>query len=183
MRIIGIDPGTLVTGYGIVDSDGGRVSFVACGCVTSRPGTTLPARFLNIHRELGGVFDAYHPAEMAIEGLFFCRNAATALKLGEARGIAMLVAAERGVEVFEYAPRRVKKAVLGRGGAGKAQVQFMMKALLGLAEEPRPADASDALAVALCHAYAGRGIQPRTPDPGPRAGAAARRDPRKRVKG
>ena len=159
MRIFGIDPGTLVTGYGIVDKDGGRISFVACGCVRNRRGAPLPIRFLNIYRELGGVFDDYRPGEMALEGIFFCKNVRTALKLGEARGVAMLVAAEKGVEVFEYAPRRVKQAVLGNGGARKSQVQFMMKSLLGLDEEPSSPDAADALAIALCRAFAGGGVR------------------------
>jgi crossover junction endodeoxyribonuclease RuvC len=183
VRIIGIDPGTLVTGYGIVEKEAGRVSFVGCGCIRNRPSEPLPARFLRLHRELGRIFAAHRPAEMAIEGVFFRRNVASALKLGEARGIAMLVAAENGAAVHEYAPRRVKKAVMGRGGARKGQVQYMMKSLLGLAEEPRPADASDALALALCHAF--RGAPPR-PTAGPRepfpSGVAAR-PARGRVKG
>jgi crossover junction endodeoxyribonuclease RuvC len=164
VRIIGIDPGTLVTGYGIVDKEGGRISFVACGCVRNRPAASLPVRFLNIYRELRGVFDAYRPGEMAIEGIFFCKNVKTALTLGEARGVAMLVAAEKGVEVFEYAPRRVKQAVLGRGGARKSQVQFMMKSLLGMDEEPSPPDAADALAVALCRAFAGADVKSQIPN-------------------
>lgn len=182
MRIIGVDPGTLVTGYGIVDKEGGRVSFVACGCVRNKPAAPLPMRFLKIYRELGGVFDSYRPGEMAVEGLFFCKNVKTALKLGEARGVAMLVAAEKGAEVFEYAPRRVKQAVLGRGGARKSQVQFMMKSLLGLEKEPSPTDASDALAVALCHAFAGAGVESQVSDLRPRSGEGAR-PARGRVKG
>lgn len=163
VRIIGIDPGTLATGYGILDREGPRVAFVACGCVRSKPARTLPERFLGIYRGLCGVFDEYRPGQMAVEGIFFCRNAGTALKLGEARGIAMLVAAERGVGVFEYAPRRVKQAVHGSGGAGKAQVQYMIRAYLGMEKAPRPADAADALAVALCHAFASPGGERRAP--------------------
>lgn len=180
MRIIGIDPGTLVTGYGVVEKEGGRVSFVACGCVRNRPDEPLPARFLRIHRELGKVFASFRPSAAAVEGVFFCRNVSSAIKLGEARGIAMLVAAENGVEVFEYAPRRVKQAVMGRGGAGKGQVQYMMKSLLGMDELPSPPDASDALALALCHAFAGEGIRSRMAAP---TSAAAARPARSRVKG
>jgi len=182
VRIIGIDPGTIVTGYGIVDRKRSAVSFVACGCIVNRPHVPLPVRFLKIHRELGEVLDAYRPAEMAVEGIFFCRNVKTALALGEARGIAMLAAAERGLGVFEYAPRRVKQAILGRGGADKAQVQFMVKAILGLPEAPRPADAADALALALCHAYTGAGCAARAPDPA-LGGRAEARPARGRVKG
>lgn len=156
MRIIGIDPGTLITGYGVIDAIDSRLAFVGAGCIRNRGGTPLPGRFLNIYRELGGVFDTYSPAEMAVEGLFFCKNVKTALALGEARGIAMLVAAEKGVGVFEYAPRRVKQAVFGSGAAQKQQVQYMIRAILGMGGGDIPADAADALAVAVCHATAGR---------------------------
>ncbi|MCX6339634.1 MAG: crossover junction endodeoxyribonuclease RuvC [Candidatus Aureabacteria bacterium] len=156
MRIIGVDPGTLVTGYGIIERKGSRLSYVGGGCIHNRSGTPLPDRFLKIYRELKKVFESYTPDQMAVEGLFFCKNVKAALKLGEARGIAILVAAEKGVEVFEYAPRRVKQAVLGRGGAQKQQVQFMVKQILNMREEPRPADAADALALAVCHAHTTR---------------------------
>ena len=110
MRIIGIDPGTLATGYGIIDKNGSRLSYVCGGCILNRGGTPLPERFLKIYREIKKAFELHAPDQMAVEGLFFCKNVKSALKLGEARGIVMLVAAERGIEVFEYAPRRVKKA-------------------------------------------------------------------------
>ena len=157
MRIIGIDPGTLVTGYGVIDKDGPRLSFVSAGCIRANSAAPLPQRFARIFKELCGVFDRYRPDQMAVEDLFFCKNVKSAIKLGEARGVVMLVAAERGIAVFEYAPRRVKQAVFGRGGAQKRQVQFMVKALLGMDEEPQPTDASDALALAVCHAFASRG--------------------------
>ena len=126
-------------------------------CIHNRSGTPLPERFLKIYQELKKVFESYTPDQMAVEGLFFCKNVKAALKLGEARGIAMLVAAEKGVDVFEYAPRRVKQAVLGRGGAQKQQVQFMITQILNMPEEPHPADAADALALAVCHAFSTRG--------------------------
>ncbi|MCX6356311.1 MAG: crossover junction endodeoxyribonuclease RuvC [Candidatus Aureabacteria bacterium] len=154
MRIIGIDPGTIATGYGIIDATGGRLKFVSAGCIRNPGAMPMPERFKRIHAGLHGVFDEFKPEEMAVEGLFFCKNVKTAIALGEARGIAMLVAAEKGARVFEYAPRRVKQAVLGRGGARKEQVQYMIKAILNMDEEPQPADASDALAIAVCHAYA-----------------------------
>jgi crossover junction endodeoxyribonuclease RuvC len=157
MRIIGVDPGTLATGYGIIEREGGRLSYVGGGCIHNHRDTLLHERFLKIHQELKKVFKSYRPDQMAVEGLFFCKNVKAAIKLGEARGIAMLVAAENGVDVFEYAPRRVKQAVLGRGGAQKQQVAFMMKQILNMREEPHPADAADALALAVCHAFSTRG--------------------------
>jgi crossover junction endodeoxyribonuclease RuvC len=153
VRIIGIDPGTLVTGYGVIDAAEGRLAFVAGGCICNKGGTPLPRRFLAIYQELRKVFELHKPDQMAVEGVFFCKNVKSALALGEARGVAMLVAAESEVEVFEYAPRRVKKAVLGSGGAQKSQVQYMIKSILDMDEEPRPADAADALAIAICHAF------------------------------
>jgi crossover junction endodeoxyribonuclease RuvC len=157
VRIIGVDPGTLITGYGIVDKQGARLAYVDGGCIRSSRSSHLPGRFMRIYRELGKVFARYRPDHMAVEGLFYCKNVKTAIKLGEARGVAMLVAAESGVEVFEYAPRRVKQAVLGRGGAKKEQVQFMVKNILQMDEVPRPYDTADALALALCHAFFIRG--------------------------
>ena len=153
LRIIGIDPGSLVTGYGIIDKNGSRLSFVGAGCIRNRSDTKLPARFAKIYSELKGIFEEYRPDQAAVEGLFFCRNVKTAIKLGEARGITMLVAAETGIEVFEYAPRRVKQSVSGKGGAKKPQVQYMVKTILNMGALPQPHDAADALALALCHAF------------------------------
>jgi len=152
VRIIGVDPGTLITGYGIIDAAEGRLEFVTGGCIHNRGATPLPGRFLIIYRELRKIFELHKPDQMAVEGLFFWKNVRSALALGEARAVAMLVAAESGVEVFEYAPRRVKQAVIGSGGAQKRQVQYMIKSILDMNEEPRPTDAADALAIAICHA-------------------------------
>ena len=154
MRIIGIDPGSVATGWGIIEKEGNRVRYAAAGCIRGKRPEALPRRLSRIHDELAAVFDEYRPDEAAVEGVFFCKDARAAIRLGEARGVALLVAGERGVRVFEYAPRRVKQAVIGRGGAGKMQVQHMVKNLLSLDEVPRPHDAADALAVALCHAFA-----------------------------
>jgi crossover junction endodeoxyribonuclease RuvC len=156
VRIIGIDPGTIATGFGVIDKSGSHLSFVSAGCIRTDSSSPLSERFLKIYRELRSVFTSFKPEQMAVEGLFFCKNVNSAIKLGEARGIAMLVAAEKGVAVFEYAPRRVKQAVIGGGGGRKQQVQFMVKAILNMVEEPRPADAADALALAICHAFASR---------------------------
>ncbi|MCX6356007.1 MAG: crossover junction endodeoxyribonuclease RuvC [Candidatus Aureabacteria bacterium] len=152
VRIIGVDPGTLITGYGVIDAAEGRLVYVTGGCIRNRSATPLPGRFLIIYRELRKIFELHKPDQMAVEGLFFCKNVRSALALGEARGVAMLVAAESGVEVFEYAPRRVKQAVIGSGGAQKRQVQFMIKSILDMDGELRPTDAADALAIAICHA-------------------------------
>ncbi len=152
MRIIGIDPGTLTTGYGIIDKDGSKLSYVCGGCIRSSGRAKLPLRFAKIYREMQKIFQAYRPEQMAVEGLFFCKNVKTAIKLGEARGIAMLVAAESGVEVFEYAPKRVKQAVMGRGAAHKDQVKYMIKTILEMDDMPRSHDTTDALAMAVCHA-------------------------------
>jgi crossover junction endodeoxyribonuclease RuvC len=153
MRIIGIDPGTLVTGWGIVDKNGSELTFVCGGCIRNKSSAELPARFSRIHRELRKIFQAYQPDQMAVEGLFYCKNVKTAIKLGEARGIAMLVAEESGAKVFEYAPRRIKQAVIGRGAGQKGQVQYMIRTILNMEELPQPHDAADALAIAVCHAF------------------------------
>jgi len=149
VRILGIDPGSRVTGYGVIDFAPRRVSHVASGCIYAR-GDDLGERLCSIHREVGVVVETYRPAEMAIEQVFMARNPASALKLGQARAAAMLAGVLRGLALNEYMPNKIKQAVVGHGHAGKQQVQHMVKALLGLAEAP-PSDAADALAVALCH--------------------------------
>jgi crossover junction endodeoxyribonuclease RuvC len=154
-RILGVDPGSRVTGYGIVEADRGEMRAVDYGVI--RPEAEAPAseRYRVIHDGLRTLIGRHRPDVMAVESLFFCRSASSAIKLAQVRGVVLLAAAEAGLEVFEYAPRRIKQAVVGHGAASKVQVQQMIKALLGLAEAPRPADAADALAVAICHAQAG----------------------------
>jgi crossover junction endodeoxyribonuclease RuvC len=153
MRIIGIDPGTLVTGYGIIETNGVKVRYVGGGCIRNSGKTRMQHRFKKIYEELCEVFEKYRPEHMAVEGLFFCKNVKSAIKLGEARGIAMLAAAVAGAETFEYAPRRVKQAIIGRGGGRKDQVGYMLRTILNLNEFPEPHDMSDALAIAVCHAF------------------------------
>jgi crossover junction endodeoxyribonuclease RuvC len=153
VRIFGIDPGSERTGYGCVESDGRRHRLVTCGAISAPPGAGLPQRLSNIYRELSSLLRTAQPDCVAIENLFHAVNARSALKLGHARGVAMLAAVEAGCEVVEYTPAEVKRAVVGYGRAEKPQVQMMIKLLLGLAAAPSPHDAADALAVAICHLH------------------------------
>ena len=153
MRIFGIDPGSERTGYGCVESDGRRHVLLACGAVAGPPGDTFPNRLARIHSELSALLTSYRPDCVAIENLFHAINARSALKLGHARGVAMLAAVEAGVPIVEYTPAEVKQSVVGYGRAEKGQVQSMIRLLLGLAEPPTPFDASDALAIAICHLH------------------------------
>ena len=153
VRIFGIDPGSERTGYGCVETDGRRHLLVACGAITARPGDTFPQRLARIHRELATLIGDCRPDCVVIENLFHANNARSALKLGHARGVAMLAAVEAGCDIVEYTPAEVKRAVVGYGRAEKHQVQQMIKLLLGLERAPTPFDASDALAVAICHLH------------------------------
>ena len=157
MRVVGIDPGSRITGYGVLEVAGPRVRHVASGCLRAGAGA-LAERLARIHAGLAEVLDSHRPDgtddsfEMAVEQVFMHRNVASALKLGHARGVALLAAVQAGLPVHEYSATRIKQAVSGRGHADKGQVQHMVCVLLGLDEAP-PADAADALAVALCHAH------------------------------
>ena len=153
MRVLGVDPGSRVTGYGLIDHDGGAPAYVASGCIRTR-GADFTARLADIYKGIEAVIDDYGPAELAIEEVFIAKNPGTALKLGQARGAAIAAAVARDMPVTGYAARRVKQAVVGTGRASKEQVQHMVVALLALDASPAP-DAADALAVALCHARAG----------------------------
>lgn len=149
--ILGIDPGSRVTGFGIIEVIGSRQTYVACGCV--RPADAeLAGRLGEIYRGVDEIIARYRPSELAIEQVFMARNAASALKLGHARGAAIVAATCRGLQVFEYSARQIKQAVVGTGAAQKAQVQHMVRLLLELSDAPQ-ADAADALAAALCHAH------------------------------
>ena len=153
MRIFGIDPGSERTGYGCVETDGRRHHLVACGAIAAPPGDSFPNRLARIHAELTTLLARWRPECVAIENLFHAANVRSALKLGHARGVAMLAAVEAGVPVVEYTPAEIKRAVVGYGRAEKQQVQQMVKLILGLAEPPSPHDAADALAVAICHLH------------------------------
>lgn len=150
MIILGIDPGSLLTGYGVVDSDGRHNRFLGCGCIRLKP-ANLAKQLRTIHDGIREIIQQMHPQAVAIEKVFVYRNADSALKLGQARGAAICAVAEFDLPVFEYAPNVIKKSVVGHGHAAKEQVQHMVKVLLGLSKSPS-ADAADALAVALCHA-------------------------------
>ena len=164
MRVFGIDPGSERTGYGCVETDGSRHRIVVCGAISSPALASFPDKLHRIHSQLAIILAECRPACVAIENVFYSVNARSALKLGHARGVAMLAAVEAGVPVFEYTPAEIKRAVVGYGRADKAQVQQMIKLLLGLARVLSPHDAADALAVAICHVHA---------QPAPRAVAAA----------
>jgi crossover junction endodeoxyribonuclease RuvC len=153
LRIFGIDPGSERTGYGCVETDGSRHHLVMCGAIAARPSDSFPNRLARIHRELTALLAECRPECVAIENLFHANNVRSALKLGHARGVAMLAAIEAGCEVVEYTPAEIKRAVVGYGRAEKQQVAQMIKLLLGLAKPPAPFDATDALAVAICHLH------------------------------
>jgi crossover junction endodeoxyribonuclease RuvC len=153
VRIFGIDPGSERTGYGCVESDGRRHVLVACGAIAAPPGDTFPHRLARIHTELSTLLASCRPDCVAIENLFHANNVRSALKLGHARGVAMLAAVEAGCEVVEYTPAEIKRAVVGYGRAEKQQIGQMVKLLLGLTAAPSPHDAADALAVAICHLH------------------------------
>jgi crossover junction endodeoxyribonuclease RuvC len=150
-RILGIDPGSRVTGYGIVDQDGQRLAYVASGCIRAR-GDSLADRLGIILNGVAGIISEYRPDEMAIERVFINKNADSALKLGQARGAAICAAVQQAISVDEYAAREIKQAVTGTGAATKEQVQHMMCVLLALRGR-LPSDAADALGVAICHGH------------------------------
>ena len=155
MRVFGIDPGSLRTGYGCIETDGRRHRLIVCGAIRATERTALPARLQQIHDELRRLLDATSPDCVAIENLFHARNVRSALTLGHARGVAVLAAVQGGRTVIEYTPAEIKASVAGYGRAEKTQIQHMVKTLLGLDAAPKPHDAADALAVALCHAHHG----------------------------
>jgi len=153
VRVFGIDPGSARTGYGCVQSDGSRHRLIACGAIAIPASRAFPEKLRIIHAELATLIATHRPDCVAIENLFHAANARSALKLGHARGVAMLAAVEAGVPIVEYTPAEVKQSVVGYGRAEKGQVQSMVQLLLGLAEPPTPFDASDALAIAVCHIH------------------------------
>lgn len=153
MRVLGVDPGLAITGYGVVESDGERVRLVASSAIRTPARVPLAQRLAQLYDEMAAVLAAHRPAVLAVERLFFGRNVTTAMNVGQARGVVLLCAARHGVPVVEYTPTQVKQALTGYGSASKAQVQYMVQALLGLDEPPRPDDVADAIAVAVCHLY------------------------------
>lgn len=157
MVVLGIDPGTATTGYGLVhEDDAGEARLVRCGAITTGPEAPMPERLLAIHRAVTALIREDAPEALAVEALFFGRNVTTALTVGQARGVVLLAAAQAGLPIYEYKPAEVKQALAGYGGADKRQMQEMVRILLGLDEIPRPDDAADAVAVAVCHLHSQR---------------------------
>jgi len=150
---MGVDPGTAITGYGIVEYAGNRFALVECGCIRTMPGVPPAERLQALYGELVEIIKRHRPEHFAVEEIFFNKNTRTALTVGQARGVTVLAAAQSGLPVFEYTPLQVKQAVAGFGRAGKTQVQYMVKTILALPEVPAPDDVADALAVAICHAH------------------------------
>jgi crossover junction endodeoxyribonuclease RuvC len=148
---MGVDPGSAVTGYAFLEERAGKIRVLEYGVVRSRASDPLPRRLEKIHRELGVLIETYSPAVLALESIFLAKFPQSAMILGHARGAIMVAAQSRGIPVEEYAPRLVKKAAVGRGGASKDQVAKLMQSHLQLRDLPKPADAADALAVAFCH--------------------------------
>lgn len=151
MRVLGIDPGSETLGWGVVEGRSNRYSLVAFGTVRSRYGNAFSKRLLNIYERVDEVIAEHSPDILAVEDTFYAVNVNVALKLGQVRGLMLLLAEQRGLEIAEYAPRLIKHTIVGYGNAEKQQVQEMVRRLLGLREAPKPFDASDALAVAICH--------------------------------
>ena len=157
MLVIGIDPGTATTGYGLVEeNEDGSLTAVDYGVITTPADLPMPMRLLELYRQLKQILLLHRPHSGAVEKLFFHRNVTTAISVGQGRGVALLALGEAGLEVGEYTPLEIKQAVAGYGGAGKRQIQQMVQVLLGLESMPTPDDAADALAVAICHAHSAR---------------------------
>ncbi|HZS78890.1 MAG TPA: crossover junction endodeoxyribonuclease RuvC [Ktedonobacteraceae bacterium] len=150
---LGIDPGTAIVGYAVVAAKGSELSLVVCDVITTPAGMPLPQRLQQIYKGLSEIIATYQPQEAAMEELFFSKNVKTALTVGQARGVAMLALADGGLPLSEYTPMQVKQAVSGYGGANKEQVGEMVRILLKLRSVPRPDDAADAAAIAICHLH------------------------------
>ncbi len=153
LRILGLDPGTATTGYGVVDKIGANPKMVDYGAILTSPKKSIPDRLIDIYNDLNKIIDQYQPDVIVMERLFFAKNQTTAIAVGKACGVMQFAAAQRGLTVVEYTPMEVKQAVVGYGGAEKKQIQFMIQRILNLRELPKPDDAADALALAVCHAH------------------------------
>ena len=153
MIILGVDPGTLITGYGVIKKNGSALRVLDVGVIKIPSTDTMPLRLKRIYASLCTIIDRFHPDEFAIETAFYSKNAQSALKIGQARGVSILAGVNFEVPVTEYSPREVKNAVVGNGAASKEQVQYMIKNLLKLKTAPKYFDATDALAVAVCHSH------------------------------
>lgn len=153
MKILGIDPGTQVAGYGVIEIAGSKIVAIEYGSIKVNKNQTFPQRLQTIHGKIMDIISKHQPDEMAIEEVFYSKNIKSAIKIGEGRGIVFLCAASASIPITEYAATVIKKAVVGNGNAQKEQVQEMVKIILDLPEIPEPRDASDALAIAICHSH------------------------------
>lgn len=153
MRILGIDPGYAIVGFGIVDYDASRFKTIDYGAVTTMAGDRFSLRLKTVFEDISQIMDSYKPDVVSMEKIYFQNNQKTAIDVAQARGVILLAAAQRGIDVYEYTPLEVKKAVTGYGQAVKKQVQEMTKRLLNLKEIPKPDDTADALAMTVCHAH------------------------------
>lgn len=160
MIVVGIDPGTAITGFGVVEKEKGRLRCLACGVWTTHSSMSAPDRLRTIYDRFNELLDTHQPEEVATERLFFTTNVTTGIPVGRALGVILLTLAQRGIPWTEYTPTQVKNAVVGVGNADKEQVQYMVTRLLTLPSAPKPDDAADALAIAICHANM---IRPATP--------------------
>lgn len=156
MLVLGIDPGLAITGYGLVQEQDGNLLLVDCGIITTPARVPVSKRLQQLHEGLQRVLDTYQPDAASVEELFFGSNAKTAMLVGQARGVILLTLSMRGVTIHEYTPMQIKQAIVGHGGAGKKQMQRMVKMLLDLPEIPTPDDAADAVAAAICHFHSAR---------------------------
>ena len=152
MRILGIDPGYAIVGFGVIETDGMRHQLIRCGAINTPAGAPIASRLLQIADDMGELIDMFRPEEVAIEELFFGQNVTTGIAVAQARGVLLMTAARAGLPISEYTPSQVKQAVVGYGRAEKKQVIELTKTLLNLQAVPKPDDAADALAVAICHA-------------------------------
>ena len=159
MRILGIDPGYAILGWGILDLKGNKFSVVDYGAVTTDSKMEMPLRLQHIYTELSAIIEEYRPDEAAIEELFFNNNAKTAIMVGQARGVAILACVNGGLSISEYTPLQIKQALVGYGRADKKQIQSMVKIILNLKEVPKPDDTADAVAAAICHGHSRRSRQ------------------------
>lgn len=162
MVILGIDPGFAIVGFGLLRSEKGKQTLLSCGAITTQAGLPLPTRLLQIEDDMAQLFDTFHPDAMAIEELFFNNNVTTGIGVAQARGVILAAAERAGVPIYEYSPSEVKLAITGYGRAEKRQIMDMVKRLLNLKAVPKPDDAADAVAIALCHA---RSFTSRLQDP------------------
>jgi crossover junction endodeoxyribonuclease RuvC len=150
-RVIGVDPGLTITGFGILDYKGGQIRTVAFGTIKPPTKESLPNRLEYLNSHMTELLEKFEPNAFAIEDTFFSQNVKSALLLGQARGVLLLAAASKGIPSMDYAPRKVKQSVVGNGAADKTQVQYMVQQILKMDEPPKPLDVSDALAIGLCH--------------------------------